>query len=65
MTGSQETNLDEISNDVQNSTSETSETNNASPIIKTIEEFNQSVEVDIDDQVDVLSAQIIAIFRLK
>ena len=65
MTGSQETNLDEISNDVQNSTSETSETNNASPIIRTIEEFNQSVEVDIDDQVDVLSAQIIAIFRNK
>ena len=55
---SQETVIDNISNEVPD-TSEPS----VSPIIKTIEEFNRSVEVDVDDQVDVLSAQIITIFK--
>lgn len=55
---SQETVIDNISNEVPD-TNEPS----VSPILKTIEEFNRSVEVDVDDQVDVLSAQIITIFK--
>lgn len=58
MPGSQETVIDDISNEAneQNDTS-------ASPIIKQIEEFNKSIEVDVDDQVEILSAQITTIFK--
>lgn len=34
-----------------------------SPIMKQIKEFTSVVETDVDDQVDILSAQIITIFR--
>lgn len=58
MSKSRETIIDSVSNEVI-----TPITDAESPIMKQVKEFNQSIEVDIDDQVDVLSAQIITIFR--
>lgn len=58
MPAAQETVIDDISNEGTENREPS-----ASPIIKQIEEFNKSVEVDVDDQVDILSARIITIFK--
>jgi len=54
----QETIIDDISNENLNN-NESSQ----SPIMKQIKDFNKTVEVDVDDQVEILSAQIFIIFK--
>jgi hypothetical protein len=58
MPPAKETIIDSVSNEVISS-----EQPSISPIMKQVEEFNKSVEVDVDDQIDILSAQITTIFR--
>jgi hypothetical protein len=53
-------NVDNVSPNVENVSPNVE---NVSPILKTIEEFNKSVEIDVDDQVQILSLQIISTFK--
>ena len=54
-----ETVIDGTLNEDEISTTEST----VSPIMKQVQEFNSPVEVDEDDQIDILSAQIINIFK--